>query len=209
MPTTDSFGQGFAGLDYGDVPDLKTMGDGLLEMAGQTVMRFATASTRNATLTSPVAGMTAWLNSEQTLTVYDGTAWVAVASGTQSWTGVSLAAGFSNNGNSNGNLQYRVVNLFGESTLMLRGGLNVTYSGSPSVIANSGVITGTPLPAAARPTSLRSLTGACSTTNSDVLSVKIDIATDGHIQIVGTTSSTANPKIQPPWVSFNGVFCSL
>lgn len=209
MPTTDSFGQGFAGLDYGDVPDLKTMGDGLLEMAGQTVMRFATASTRNATLTSPVAGMTAWLNSEETLTVYDGTAWVAVASGTQSWTGVSLAAGFSNNGNSNGNLQYRVVNLFGESTLMLRGGLNVTYSGSPSVIANSGVITGTPLPAAARPTSLRSLTGACSTTNSDVLSVKIDIATDGHIQIVGTTSSTANPKIQPPWVSFNGVFCSL
>lgn len=209
MPTTDSFGQGFAGLDYGDVPDLKTMGDGLLEMAGQTVMRFATASTRNATLTSPVAGMTAWLNSEETLTVYDGTAWVAVASGTQSWTGVSLAAGFSNNGNSNGNLQYRVVNLFGESTLMLRGGLNVTYSGSPSVIANSGVITGTPLPAAARPTSLRSLTGACSTTNSDVLSVKLDIATDGHIQIVGTTSSTANPKIQPPWVSFNGVFCSL
>ncbi|WP_060905305.1 hypothetical protein [Streptomyces scabiei] len=209
MPTTDTFGQGFAALDYGDVPDLKTMGDGLLRMAGQSVMRFASASTRNASLTSPVAGMTAWLNSEKTLTVYDGTAWVAVASGTQAWTNVTLAAGFTNNGNSNGNLQYRVVNLFGESTLMLRGGVNVTYSGSPSVIANGGVITGTALPAAARPTSLRSLTGACSTTNSDVLSVKLDIATDGHIQIVGTTSSTANPKIQPPWVSFNGVFCSL
>lgn len=209
MPTTDKFGQAFAALDYGDVPDLKVMGDGLLLMAGQTVMRFATASTRNATLTAPVAGMTAWLNSEKTLTIYDGTAWVAVAAGTQSWTNVSLAAGFTNNGNSNGNLQYRVVNLFGENTLMLRGGINVTYSGSPSVIANGGVITGTALPAAARPTSLRSLTGACSTTNSDALSVKLDIATDGHIQIVGTTSSTATPKIQPPWVSFNGVFCSL
>jgi hypothetical protein len=209
MPTTDTFGQGFTALDYGDLPDLKVMGDGLLKIAGQSVMRFASASTRNATLTSPVAGMAAWLNSEKTLTIYDGTAWVAVASGTQAWTNVTLAAGFTNNGNSNGTLQYRVVNLFGENTLMLRGGVNVTYSGSPSVIANSGIITGTPLPAAARPTSLRSLTGACSTTNSDVLSVKLDIATDGHIQIVGTTSSTATPKIQPPWVSFNGVFCSL
>ncbi|MFM9589920.1 hypothetical protein ACKI1J_14645 [Streptomyces scabiei] len=209
MPITDKYGQAFSSLDYGEGPDLKVMGEGLLLMAGQTVMRFATASTRNATLTAPVAGMTAWLNSEQTLTLYDGTAWVAIASGTQAWTNVSLAAGFSNNGNSNGNLQYRVVNLFGESTLMLRGGINVTYSGSPSVIANGGVVTNTALPAAARPTSLRSLTGACSTTNSDALSVKIDITTAGHIQIVGTTSATATPKIQPPWVSFNGVICSL
>jgi hypothetical protein len=92
---------------------------------------------------------------------------------------------------------------------MLRGGVGITYSGSPSVIANSGYVTGTPLPASARPTKLRSLTGACSTTNSDNLSVKIDIGTDGHIQIVGTTSATVKPKIQPPWVSFNGCFTSL
>jgi hypothetical protein len=209
VPITDQYGQGFTGLDYGDSPDLKKLSESLLLMAGQSVMRFASASARNATLTAPVAGMVAWLTGEKLLTVYDGTAWVAVAAGTQSWTTVSLASGFSHDGNSNGNFQYRVVNLFGEQTLMLRGGLGVTYSGSPSVIANGGVVTGTPLPAAARPTSLRTVTGACSTTNSDALSVKIDILPTGHIQIVGTTSSTANPKIQPPWVSFNGCFCSL
>jgi hypothetical protein len=209
VPIADTFGQGFTGLDYGDSPDLKKLSEGLLLMAGQSVMRFASASARNATLTAPAAGMVAWLTGEKLLTVYDGTAWVAVAAGTQSWTTVSLASGFTHDGNSNGNFQYRVVNLFGEQTLMLRGGLGVTYSGSPSVIANGGVVTGTALPAAARPTSLRTVTGACSTTNSDALSVKIDILPTGHIQIVGTTSATANPKIQPPWVSFNGCFCSL
>lgn len=85
MPTTDSFGQGFAALDYGDVPDLKVMGDGLLEMAGQTVMRFASASTRNATLTSPVAGMAAWLSDVKQLTVYDGTQWIAAITGLTGW----------------------------------------------------------------------------------------------------------------------------
>lgn len=209
MPISDTFGQGFTALDYGDSPDLKKMGEGLLLLAGQSVMRFANASARNANLSSPTAGMVAWLSGEKLLTVYDGTAWVAVAAGTQSWTTVSLASGFSHDGNSNGSFQYRVVNLFGEQTLMLRGGLGITYSGSPSVIANSGVVTGTPLPAPARPTSLRTVTGACSTTSSDALSVKIDILPTGHIQIVGTTSATAKPKIQPPWVSFNGCFCSL
>lgn len=209
MPISDTFGQGFTALDYGDSPDLKKMGEGLLLLAGQSVMRFSSASARNGTLSSPTAGMVAWLTGEKLLTVYDGTAWVAVAAGTQSWTTVSLASGFSHDGNSNGSLQYRVVNLFGEQTLMLRGGVGVTYSGSPSVIANSGVVTGTALPAAARPTSLRTVTGACSTTSSDNLSVKIDILSTGHIQIVGTTSATAKPKIQPPWVSFNGCFCSL
>jgi len=85
MPITDPFGQGFTALDYGDVPDLKAMGDGLLKMAGQTVMRFASASARNATLTSPVAGMTAWLAAEKQLTVYDGTQWIAAITGLTGW----------------------------------------------------------------------------------------------------------------------------
>lgn len=210
MATTDSYGQGVSIAALTDAPNANTLAFNIVDLIAQrSAMRFTSASNRNATLTSPVAGMLAWIGTEKLLTLYDGTSWVAVAAGTQAWSTVSLAAGFTHDGNSNGNLQYRVVNLFGEQTLMLRGGLNVTYSGSPSVIANGGIVTGTALPSSARPGSLRSLTGACSTTNSDTLSVKLDIQPSGHIQIVGTTSSTANPKIQPPWVSFNGVFCSL
>ncbi|WP_394436308.1 hypothetical protein [Streptomyces sp. SGAir0957] len=210
MPTTDAYGQGISLASLTDAPDIpKAISDLATGLIPRGIMRFASASARGATITSPVEGMAAWLQDVDLLTVYDGSAWVVVGSGTKAWTTVSLASGFTHNGNSNGNLQWRIVNLFGEDTLMLRGGVNVTYSGSPSTIANGGFVTNSALPSAARPTSLRSLTGACSTTNSDVLSVKLDIGTDGRIQIVGTTTSTANPRIQPPWVSFNGVFCSL
>lgn len=202
MPTTDSFGQGFTALDYGDVPDLKVMGDGLLKIVGQTVMHFATASARNASLSPPVAGMAAWLNAEKLLTVYDGTAWVAVAAGTQSWTTPSLASGYTGNGNSNGTPQYRLVNLFGEQVVMWKGGLNVTYSGGTPV--NSGnFIAGGTLPAAVRPTARRTVTAACSAVSSDSLSVKIDFQTDG------TTSIVTQGGVTPPWVSLNNIMYSL
>lgn len=206
MPTTDPFGQGFAALDYGDVPDLKAMGDGLLLMAGQTVMRFSSASTRNAVLTSPVAGMTAWLNSEQTLTVYDGTAWVAVAAGTQSWTTVTLATGFAHNGNSNGTFQYRKVNLFGEDTIMFRGAVSVTYSGT--TIPNSGIVNSSALPTSARPTALRTIVVPCSDVSSVRITLKLDIQTDGFLKIFGTGSGSDGVST-PPWIGFNGCFASL
>jgi hypothetical protein len=211
VPTTDAYGQGIQLASLTDAPDLpKAISDVANGTIPRGVMRFASASARGATLSSPAAGMVAWLQDSKYLTLYDGSAWVVISAGTQAWTAVSLASGFSNtDNNSQGNLMYRVVNLFGEPTLMFKGGLHVAYSGSPSAIANGGYVTSTPLPATARPTNLRSLTGACSTVSSDVLSVKIDVGTDGRIQIVGTTTATANPKIQPPWVSFNSIFCSL
>lgn len=206
MPTTDSFGQGFSALDYGDVPDLKVMGDGLLKMAGQTVMRFASASARNATLTAPVAGMTAWLNTEKQLTVYDGTAWVAVASGTQAWTTVGLVSGYTHNGNSNGNFQYRLVNLFGEPTLMFRGGVNVTYSGT--TIPNNGIPNSSPLPSAARPTATRTIVIPCSDVSSARITLKLDVQTDGNLKIIGSGKQPEG-TVTPPWIGFNGCFVSL
>lgn len=202
MPTTDTFAQGFTALDYGDVPDLKVMGDGLLKMAGQTVMRFSSASSRNANLTAPVAGMVAWCAAEKLLTVYDGTAWVAVASGTQSWTTPSLATGYTGNGNSNGTPQYRLVNFFGESVVMWKGGLNVTYSGGTPVNGGNFIAGGT-LPAAVRPTARRTVTAACSAVSSDSLSVKIDFQTDGTVGIV------TQGGVTPPWVSLNNIMYSL
>ena len=206
MPTTDGYGQGFTALDYGDVPDLKVMGDGLLKMAGQTVMRFATATARNATLTAPVAGMTVWLNSEQQLTVYDGTAWVAVASGTQSWTTVPLASGFAHNGNSNGTFQYRKVNMFGEDTLMFRGGISVTYSGTN--IPNGGTLNSSALPAASRPTSLRTIVIPCSDVSSARITLKMDVQTNGFLKVLGT-GTMPEGTVTPPWIGFNGCFVSL
>lgn len=203
MPITDAYGQGFEALDYSDSPDLKVMGEGLLAMAGQTVLRFTNAAARNAAITSPVAGMVAFLTSEKEFTGYDGSAWVVLAAGTSSWTTVTLAGGFSHDGNSNGTFQYRRVNLFGETTIMLRGGIGITYPGGN--IANSGVITNSALPVASRPTSLRTITLACSATSSDVTSLKLDARTDGHLEIVGTNSSTT----KPPWISGNGAFYSL
>lgn len=78
MPITDSYGQGFTSLDYGETPDLKVMGESLLEMAGQTVMSFASATARTATLAAPVEGMVTWLQDANRLYVYDGSAWVEV-----------------------------------------------------------------------------------------------------------------------------------
>lgn len=202
MPTTDSFGQGFTALDYGDVPDLKSMGDGLLKIVGQSVMRFASATARNAAIAAPTAGMTAWLNSEKQLTVYDGTTWVAVASGSQSWTTVGLVSGFTHNGNSNGTFQYRIVNLFGYDSLMFRGAVNVTYSGT--TIPNGGVLNSSPLPAAARPTALRTIVIPCSDVSSARITLKLDVQTDGYLKVFGTSSDTT-----PPWVGFNGCFVSL
>lgn len=76
MPINDAFGQEFTSLDYGEPPDLKIMGAGLLLMAGQTVMRFASVTERAAVITSPVAGMTTWLADSNRLEIYNGSTWM-------------------------------------------------------------------------------------------------------------------------------------
>jgi hypothetical protein len=75
VPITDAYGQGFTSLDYGDAPDLKIMGEGLLKIVGQTVMHFASATARSAAILAPVDGMTVWLQDVKRLEVYNGTAW--------------------------------------------------------------------------------------------------------------------------------------
>jgi hypothetical protein len=46
---------------------------------GRTVLRFGTAALRDAAITTPVAGMVAWLSSPGQLTHYTGTVWAPVA----------------------------------------------------------------------------------------------------------------------------------
>ncbi|MFE1358865.1 hypothetical protein [Streptomyces harbinensis] len=202
MPVSDAYGQGVTWLDNSDSPDLRVMGDGLGNpLVARSNMRFASASQRDATITSPVAGMEAWLADVKLKTLYDGAAWVVQGTGTSLWTTLSLASGYTHNGNSNGTAQYRVVNLFGERAIMLRGGVNVVYTGGQ--MSNDGNILSSVLPAAARPSTVRTTGAACSVSTSSISSVKLDAQPNGQLRFVGKGGST------PPWVSLNGIFYSL
>ena len=200
---TDDYGQSIVIPALTDSPNAGTIGTGMNSLVGRTIMRFTSASSRNATIASPVAGMQAWLDTEKLWTGYDGTQWTVMAAGASAWTTFPLATGYSHNGNSNGTCQYRLVNFFGELSVQLRGGLNLTYPGGS--IANGSVFTSSALPTAARPSTLRTTPAACSAVSSSVVSLKIDAQTGGHFLVVGTNGSTD----QPPWVSLNGIMYSL
>jgi hypothetical protein len=100
MPITDDYGQGVSSLAYGESPDLQVMGEGLLAgLVPRSVMRFASASARAATITSPVEGMVTWRQDANVLEVYDGASWVTpppnvatTASGATASSGFSLVS---------------------------------------------------------------------------------------------------------------------
>ncbi|WP_431781696.1 hypothetical protein [Streptomyces chumphonensis] len=207
MPTTDDYGQGVEIAALTDKPDAEKLAKEIANgIAQRSVLRFADAAERNATLTSPVPGMVAYLVAEDLFTGYTAAGWMALAAGGQAWTTVGLVSGFAHNGNSNGSFQYRVVNLFGEPTIMFRGAVSVTYSGT--TIPNSGILNASPLPVSARPTTLRTIVVPCSDVNSDRITLKLDLKTNGDLEIFGTGSGSSGTST-PVWIGFNGCFCSL
>jgi hypothetical protein len=141
--------------------------------------------------------------------------WVAhgrlSAGADSSWVKPSLVSGFAHDGNSNGDVMYRVVVIAGTRMMQWRGGIGITYTSN--TIPNSGNILTTPLGASLRPPSRRSVTVACSAFTSSSLSLKVDFQTDGTVQIVGTTTNGTDtystPVIRPPWVSLNNIQYSL
>lgn len=97
MPTPDDYGQN-TGLwqttDAPSIPDaIRALADGVIP---RSVMRFASASARGATLTDPVEGMTTYLLDANRIEVYNGSSWItpepSLVSGT---TGLSATSGFS------------------------------------------------------------------------------------------------------------------
>lgn len=203
MTTTDPYGQGISLASLTDAPDLpKAISDLANGVIPRGVLRFPSASTRGATITSPTEGMMAWLQDVDLLTLYDGSAWVVVAAGTRSWTTISLASGWAQNGNSQGTFQYRIVNLFGEDTIMFRGGISrASYPGS---MPGFFTLNANAQPTSARPSTLRTIVVPCSDVSSDRITLKMDITTDGWLQLYGADSVN-----KPPWVGFNGCFASL
>ena len=97
MPTTDSYGQGGSLLSLTDAPDMsKAVADLANGVIPRSVMRFASASTRGATLTAPVEGMATWLEDANRLEDYNGSSWVSPEPSLSTTTsGLSAAAGFS------------------------------------------------------------------------------------------------------------------
>jgi hypothetical protein len=206
MPTTDSYGQGIKLASLTDAPDMakaiKDLADGVIPRG---VLRFASASARGATLTgatAPVEGMLTWLQDVNRLDVWDSSAWVAVSVGRSSWTTITPASPWTQDGNNNGTLQYRLLNIAGEESLQFRGALaRASYPTSPS---SSYVVNNTALPSIVRPSTLRTVLIPCSDTNSDRISLKLDVKTDGYLEVFGFSSS-----VKPPWIGFNGVTVSL
>ncbi|MFE3409444.1 hypothetical protein ACFXMT_14240 [Streptomyces mirabilis] len=203
MPLTDSYGQGITYPTLTDKPNAQTLGQGIVDgLTPKTVMSFASAIVRGATIATPKAGMVTWLKDVGRLEVYDGTGWAVVSAGTSTWkTIMPSPPSYTQNGNSQGNFSYRIVNLFGEMGIMFRGGVGVNY-------LNKNVVTTqlnfNQLPIEARPSSLRTLVVPCSDANSARITLKMDVQSDGYLKLYGIQSDT-----NPPWVGFNGVFCSL
>ncbi|MFD5026984.1 hypothetical protein [Streptomyces sp. NPDC058373] len=207
MPTTDAYGQGIPLPTLTDAPDIpgaiSALAAGVLP---KLALPFASASVRGATLVgaqAPRAGMITWLQDVSRLEVYDGEAWVSFAFGTNTWKTVPLASGWTNNGNSQGTFQYRVVNLFGQSSIFFRGGISrTTY---PATIPVPFQLNTTALPVEARPGSLRTISVPCSDSGSSRITLKLDVSTTGWLNLYGIS----RPADLPAWVGFNGCFTSL
>lgn len=203
MPTTDAYGQGIQLASLTDAPDLpKAIADVANGVIPRGVLRFASASTRGATVPSPVDGMLTYLQDVDRLDARMNGTWVALSVGTSSWTTINLASGFSQNGNSNGTLQYRLLNIAGEESLQFRGA--ISRSSYPSSPPASYVINNTALPSAVRPQTLRTVLIPCSDVSSDRIALKLDVQTSGYLEVFGFSSSA-----KPPWLGFNGVTVSL
>jgi hypothetical protein len=90
---TDAYGQNISLPSLTDAPNAQLLGGaaGLGAMVPQLVMRFASATTRAATLTSPVAGMLTWLIDVARYEYYSGAAWKPLMPPvvTMGWTALS------------------------------------------------------------------------------------------------------------------------
>ncbi|NGO73875.1 hypothetical protein G5C65_37285, partial [Streptomyces sp. SB3404] len=133
---------------------------------------------------------------------WSGSSWVGIACDLIPWTKASLASGYGHDGNNNGDVRYRVIDLIGTRFVQWRGGMNVKYSGG--LPAHDGKFLARPLPATARPSSgLRTVPVACSAGDSSILSLKVDFYANGTADLLNDPGDT------PPWVSLNGIMYPL
>ncbi|MCW7941761.1 hypothetical protein AAW14_06580 [Streptomyces hygroscopicus] len=189
---TDSYGQSIPYLDYTDKPDLKTLGEGIVGgLTPKSVMRFASASARDATITTPVAGMVAWLNDVKQLAYHNGTSWITITA--TDWTALTFASGYVA---FSGNPAYRIIN----QRVELRGTVEKSDS---SPFAKGSFFTICTLPSAAWPAYYRYFTGA--TQWAADMYGRIEVHPDGTIQCLIPSSGATGAA----WISLDQVAYSL
>ncbi|MFI7009961.1 hypothetical protein [Streptomyces sp. NPDC050145] len=211
MPLTDSYGQQIPYPTLTDKPNAQTLGQGIVEgLTPKTVMSFKSASVRGATITAPREGMLTWLEDLNRLEAYDGASWVVLAAGTAGWSNVpfNTAGGWGtydadDRNNNQGRFQYRVVYEYGQRSIKFRGGIG-RASGTTYTPASPYRLTTSALPSEAWPDRLRTIVVPCSDVRSERITLKLDIRTDGHLDLYGIQTGST-----PPWVGFNGVSCAL
>ena len=208
MPIADSYGQNVPIATLTDPPNAQTLATGIVNnIVPKTVMTFASASVRGATLvpntpSAPTEGMVSWLKDTNTLSVYNGSTWVTIAAGSTTWTKVtSLQPGWSHDGNGNGDFCYKVADFNGDRTIFFRGALGRTWS---SGVQNNYTLNDDPLPANARPSTKRTIVIPCSDSGSTRITMKMDINPNGDLTVWGFG---VNDK--PDWIGFNGCYAAL
>ncbi|WP_432137662.1 hypothetical protein [Streptomyces sp. bgisy154] len=182
MPTTTIGGAPYpAGSDADNVPaDLQA----LAEWAStRTVMRFADAAARDASITSPVAGMTAWLDTPGALTLRTATAWRTIWTDL-AWTDIALDAAYEAYGTTP---QAAVENgLF----IVLKGGVQRSTSGAQ--IAGDSI--------------LGSIPSSLGTPLSGDYPIATQWSTDNVGRLyVGSTRNLQYVGSSTNWVSLNGI----
>ncbi|NUK09744.1 hypothetical protein HRW18_17375 [Streptomyces lunaelactis] len=120
---------------------------------------------------------------------WDGAAWQTLDP-VIGWTPVTLATGYTNNGNAQGTVRYRRIMHGGVPHLQLRGGVSWTTSGT---VPNSGNLLTSVLPANCRPVAFTSLPIA-----AGGVDIKLDAQTSGQLRLIASTGLTT-------WAAFGGV----
>ncbi|MEV7364238.1 hypothetical protein [Streptomyces sp. NPDC091299] len=97
MATTDDYGQGVSIAALTDAPDAATLAKNIANgIAPRSVMRFASASARSATLagtSAPVEGMVSYLQDVDRLYMYTGSAWQEIDTKAEASTVMTSSSG--------------------------------------------------------------------------------------------------------------------
>lgn len=120
---------------------------------------------------------------------WDGAGWQPLEPSVD-WTAVSIASGYTNNGNAQGNVRYRKIMIAGVPHMQWRGGVSWTTSGTPP---NSAYPLTAAVPAAFRPARLVSVPIA-----AGGVDIKADFQTGGLLRLITSAGLTT-------WASLTGV----
>lgn len=114
----------------------------------------------------------------------------------------TLNTGWTNNGNSEGTVTVRIINILGQQFAQWSGGFVPAYSGSNLTPSASFLLAA--LPAAYRPSGNRSVIAATSTNSSSQSYVRLTFLADGTTLVAVLTSD-----VNKAWVSLNGLTYAL